>query len=113
MKTLSKDHVATKPKRMIDTNKLMVTIIWNPYGAYVVDLFLDGAKFNKAYFLETIAAPLQSGTFPVGRKKQERKLSLRRDIAVPFTVKGKLRGLRLKSHQEGGRGSIFTGCRAQ
>jgi hypothetical protein len=42
----SKDGVVTKLKSAMDTEKFLVTIVWNPDRFHVVDPILDDAKFN-------------------------------------------------------------------
>jgi hypothetical protein len=54
----------------------MVTIIWNPRGFRVFDLLPNGPKFNTTRVLDKIVTPLHSTVSPIGRKRQERKVSL-------------------------------------
>jgi hypothetical protein len=43
---------------MIGDRKMMVTIIWNRQGFYLVDVLPKGQKFNVNYYIDRILQPL-------------------------------------------------------
>jgi hypothetical protein len=40
-----------------ETSKVMLTIVWNTEGFYVVEILPKGAKFNADYFCNSILRP--------------------------------------------------------
>jgi hypothetical protein len=43
---------------MIGDRKMIVTIVWNPYGFHLVDALPKGQKFNASYYVNTILQSL-------------------------------------------------------
>jgi hypothetical protein len=64
MWTLSRDDVATKPRRQIQSKKFMFKIIWNPTGFYVIDRLPNDTKMNSDYFVTNIPISLEQMIFP-------------------------------------------------
>jgi hypothetical protein len=52
--------------------KIVVTIIWNLSGFYVVDRLLTDTKMNGDYFVTNILFPLEEAIFTHGRMPHER-----------------------------------------
>jgi hypothetical protein len=73
MRILSKDDVVPRLKRVIDTKKVIITIIWNPHGFHGIGLLADGAKFNSACFLDNVMAALQLRISPAARKDRKER----------------------------------------
>ena len=44
----------TRAKKMISDKKYMLTIFWNANGFTVIDVLLEGLKFNSEYFINNI-----------------------------------------------------------
>jgi hypothetical protein len=81
MWTLSRDHVPTKPKHDVCTQKFLFTVIWNPLGFQVVDKLTTGAKMNSDYFITNILEPLEQKIFPNGRKPHAKRLTVHLEFA--------------------------------
>jgi hypothetical protein len=75
MWVLSKDLVG-RIEESHQQEKFMVAIISNPCGFRVFNVLLNGPKFNTTHLLDKIVTPLYSTVSPIGRKRQERKVSL-------------------------------------
>jgi hypothetical protein len=56
---LSRDNVVTKPRHKIQSNKVMLTIKWNPSGFCVIDRLPNHSKMNSAYFVTNILIPIE------------------------------------------------------
>jgi hypothetical protein len=41
-----------RERKMINSKKLMVTIVWNPLGFHLIDVLPKGQTFNAAYYIE-------------------------------------------------------------
>jgi hypothetical protein len=54
MWTLSRDGVVTKPRLDIQSKTIMLTIMWNASGLYIVDRVLNDTKMNSDYFVTKI-----------------------------------------------------------
>jgi histone-lysine N-methyltransferase SETMAR len=46
---------------MIGDRKIMVTIVWNPHGFYLIDALPKGQAFNATYYVNLILQPLLDG----------------------------------------------------
>jgi hypothetical protein len=79
MWTLSRGNVATKPSLDIQSEKLLLTIIWNASAFYVVDRLPNDMKTNSAYFLTNLLTSLEQAIFPRGRALHEKRLVIRFD----------------------------------
>jgi hypothetical protein len=75
MWTLTRDDVATKPKRDIHTTQSMFKVMWNPLGFHVVAKLPSGPKMNSDYFTTNIFAPLEQKMFQAGRRPRAKRLS--------------------------------------
>jgi hypothetical protein len=67
MWTLSRDDVATKPRKQTQSKTGMFAMIWNPTGFYVVGRLPNDNKMNSTYFVRNILTPLEEAIFPQGR----------------------------------------------
>jgi hypothetical protein len=51
---LSGDTSPEREIKMINSPKIMLTIVWNPHGFHVIDIFPKGCKFNSNYYISHI-----------------------------------------------------------
>jgi hypothetical protein len=77
------------PKReehTVQSQKVMLTIIWNPGDFHLVNILPKGFKFNSNYYVIQILDPLSKAQrTQVGRTNQ--KLIVHADSARPHTAK--------------------------
>jgi len=45
----SGDTAPERERKMINSPKMMLTIVWNPHGFHVIDVLPKGYKFNSDY----------------------------------------------------------------
>jgi hypothetical protein len=81
MLTLSRDHMATKARRQIQSKNSMFPILCNPTRFYVFDRLPNDTKMNNAYFLTKVLIPLEKAIFPEGRRCIKNDLSFVSTIA--------------------------------
>jgi hypothetical protein len=74
MWTLTRDDIASKPRREIWTAKFMFMIMWNPLGFHVIDRLLDGVTMKANYFTENILARLEEKYSRMEGRRMERDL---------------------------------------
>jgi hypothetical protein len=79
MWTLTTDDVAIKPKKNIQTKKLMSTIFWSPLGFPAVDELAAGAKMDNDYFITNVLAQVERKMFPDGRTPHAKRLTVHWD----------------------------------
>jgi hypothetical protein len=101
MWTLSRDNMATKPRQQIQSKKFMFTIIWNPTGFYVLDIFPNDTKMNSEYFVTNILISQEQMIFPCRRATHEKRLVVLSTTAL-FTQVG--------VQQIGSKNMAFTAC---
>lgn len=77
-------------KKMISSEKLMISVFWNPNGIVLVDALPKGQKFNSEYYINNILKKLHEsgGGFPDTNGK---KLNVHADNARPHTSKMTIR----------------------
>lgn len=77
---LESDEYPTKyVKDSIGSEKIMLTVIWNPFGFHIIDFLPEGTSFNSSYFIEHILTPLESKKCQIWNQSHNRKLHLHLD----------------------------------
>jgi hypothetical protein len=79
MWTLARDEIVTKPRRGIQTAKLMFTIIRNPLGFHVINKLPTSPRMNSEYTPTNILAQLEEKLFPKGRITHTKRLIVHMD----------------------------------
>jgi histone-lysine N-methyltransferase SETMAR len=79
-------EIPERERHTIQSQKVMLTIVWNPGGFPLVNIFPKGFKFNASYYVTQILDPLSKW-----RRTQvggtNRKLTMHADSADPHTAK--------------------------
>lgn len=63
----------------IQLEKMMLTIIWNPYDFYIVDFLPEGTSFNSTYFIDNILNPLNEQRLNIWHESDQRNIILHLD----------------------------------
>lgn len=81
-----------REKKMISSEKVMITVFWNPHQIVLVDALPKGEKFNSHYYTNNILEKLHQlgGGFPDTNGK---RLNVHVDNAKPHTSKYSIRFL--------------------
>jgi hypothetical protein len=53
-----REEVLDREKHMIQSQKLMLTFLWNPHGFQIVDTMPKGEIFMAAYYVRNILAEI-------------------------------------------------------
>jgi hypothetical protein len=77
--SVSRDDVLQKIKQQIETQKSMLTVIWEIDGFHVADLMTEEHSYNIPYYLSHILEPLLFALFPDDCKQHSCRLSLHLD----------------------------------
>jgi hypothetical protein len=79
-------EIPERERHTVQSQKLMLTIVWNPGGFHLVNILPKGFKFNASYYVTQILDPLSKWRrTQVGRTN--RKLIVHADNARPHTAK--------------------------
>jgi histone-lysine N-methyltransferase SETMAR len=70
---------------MIQSKKLMLTIIWNPQKSHLINVLPKGCKFNAGYYIIELLSPL-SDWRRTQQRRTDRKLLIDADNAYPHIV---------------------------
>jgi hypothetical protein len=68
------------------SQKIMLTIVWNPRGFHLIKILENGRKFNAGYYIADILEAL-SQWCSIEAAGNERKLLVHADNACPHTAK--------------------------
>jgi hypothetical protein len=82
----SEKPLSNRELHMLQSPKLMITIIWNPSGFHVVSAFPNGLKFNTGYYTREILQEIKNWREPQG-VGSARKLIVHADNARSHTAK--------------------------
>lgn len=76
----------TREKKMIGSQKAMLSVFWNPNGIQVINWLPEGSTFNAQYYIDEILCPLSEmdGGFP---DNEGRRLTVHADNAKPHTAR--------------------------
>lgn len=87
---VSGEEPSIREKKMISSEKVMITVFWNPKQIALVDALPKGEKFNALYYTNNILEKLQKlgNGFPDTNGK---KLNVHADNARPHTSKTTIR----------------------
>jgi hypothetical protein len=79
-------EIPERGRHMVQSEKVIITIVWNPGGLHLIKLLPKGLKFNASYDVTQILDPFSvwRGT-QIGRTN--RKLIAHADNARPHTAK--------------------------
>ena len=82
----SGNEPSKREKKMIGSEKVLLSVYWNPNGFLLIDALPKGSKFNADYYINNILIPLtENGTlYP---DTNGRRLNLHVDNARPHTAK--------------------------
>jgi hypothetical protein len=47
-------YVPEGKKKMVNSSKMMSTIVWNPYEFHAIEVLPSGYKFNSEYYISHI-----------------------------------------------------------
>ena len=78
-------------KDTIGSKKVMLTVIWNPFGFYIIDFLPEGRSFDSSYFIENILIPLESKKSQIWIQSHNRKLYLHLDNSRIHNSKSSLK----------------------
>jgi hypothetical protein len=79
-------EIPEKERHTVQSQKVMLTIVWNPGGFHLVNILPKGFKFNASYYVTHILDPLSKWRrTQVGRTN--RKLIVHADNASPHMAK--------------------------
>jgi hypothetical protein len=87
MWTLTRDDMASKPRRETQTAKFMFPIMWNPLGFHVIDKLPDGVTMNANYYTENTPGTLEEKHSRMEERRMEGDLSCRW-TTLPFRIVG-------------------------
>ena len=77
---LEPDEYPTKyVKDSIGSQRIMLTVIWNPFGFYIIDFLPENESFNSLYFIESILTPLKLKKSQIWTHSNNRKIYLHLD----------------------------------
>lgn len=66
-------------KNSIGAQKMMLTVIWNPNGFYVIDFLPQGTKYNSEYFINSILKQIFEKKSLIWKNARNRKIWLHLD----------------------------------
>jgi hypothetical protein len=90
--------IPERERHIVQSQKVMFTIVWNPGGFHLVNILLKRFKFNASYHVTQILDPLSKWRrTQVGRTN--RKLIVHADNARPHTAKKTSRFMEQNSMQ--------------
>jgi histone-lysine N-methyltransferase SETMAR len=70
---------------MVQSEKVMLTIVWNPSGLHVIDVLPKGTKFNAGHNVSNVLSPLAIWR-RTQMRRSTRKLIVHADNARPHTA---------------------------
>jgi histone-lysine N-methyltransferase SETMAR len=79
------EKVPERERPMIQSKKLMLTIIWNPQGFHLINVLPKGQKFNADYYITYLLSTLSQWRRNQ-RGASDRKLLVHADNARPHTA---------------------------
>jgi hypothetical protein len=78
-------EIPERERRMIQSEKVMLTIVWNPRGFHLINVLPKGFKFNMSFYVTQILGPISDWRrTQVGRTN--RKLWVHANNARPHTA---------------------------
>jgi hypothetical protein len=77
--SVSRDDVPTRVRRVINTPKYVLTVMWGVSGVHVIDVMTGQERFDSQYDLRSIMAPLVQSIYPHGRTPHDLRLHLHVD----------------------------------
>jgi histone-lysine N-methyltransferase SETMAR len=79
------EEVPERERHTIQSEKVMLTIVWNPTGFHLIDFLSRRAKFNRTHYVTNILSPLAIWC-ETQMGKTDRKLIVHSDNARPDTA---------------------------
>jgi histone-lysine N-methyltransferase SETMAR len=85
----SASHASTPimENRKIGSKKYMLTIVWNPYAFYIVNLLPENTSYTAEYLVNTILPELVVNVYNGSRKHGQKRVWLHWDNARPHSAK--------------------------
>jgi hypothetical protein len=83
------EQLLEKPRYVIQDPKMMLLIVWNLLGFYLLDMFPQGRAFRTEYYCRTNLTVL----LPLNRQVDERKRVLYAENAKPSEISDRLKNI--------------------